>query len=163
MLNTLLVNLATLFGIGKISKAPGTLATLITIPIWYFVAQAGPVIYMVIAFLLFPLGIWAAQVYEKQTGTHDSKEIVIDEVVGFLITMTWLPLTWQSAVLGFLLFRFFDIVKPPPIRQLDEKIPGGFGVMVDDVVAGIISSILMQLIYNQTNWLGIQISTLTAN
>mgnify|MGYP001609036609 CR=1 FL=1 len=93
----------------------------------------------------------------------DSKEIVIDEVVGFLITMAWVPLTWQSAVIGFCLFRFFDIVKPPPIRQLDKKIPGGFGVMIDDIAAGIISSILMQLIYNQTNWLGIQISTLTAN
>ncbi len=163
MINKLLLNLATLFGIGKISKAPGTVATFATIPIWYVLAQAGPLIYMTVTFLLFPLGVWAAQIYENQSGTHDSKEIVIDEVVGFLITMTWLPLTWQSAVLGFCLFRFFDIIKPPPIRQLDQKIPGGFGVMVDDVAAGLISSILMQLIYNQTNWLGMQISTLTAN
>lgn len=157
MLQQFLFNLATLFNIGKISKAPGTVATLATIPIWYLLAQAGPFIYMTVTFLLFPLGVWAAHIYEQKTGTHDSKEIVIDEVVGFLITMTWLPLTWQSAVIGFLIFRFFDIVKPPPIRQLDKKVPGGFGVMVDDVAAGIISSILMQLIYNQTNWLGIQI------
>lgn len=163
MLNKLLINIATLFGIGKISRAPGTLATLATIPLWYVMAQSGPIIYMTITFLFFPLGVWAAQAYENHAGTHDSKEIVIDEVVGFLITMTWLPITWQSVVLGFCLFRFFDIVKPPPIRQLDQKIPGGFGVMVDDVAAGIISSILMQLIYSQTNWLGMQISTLTAN
>lgn len=161
--DNILVNLATLFGVGKISKAPGTVATLVTIPIWYLLVQANPLIYMAITFLLFPLGAWAAQVYENHVGLHDSKEIVIDEVVGFLITMTWLPVTWQSAVLGFLLFRFFDIVKPPPIRQLDQKVPGGFGVMVDDVVAGIICSILMQLIYNQTNWLGTQISTLTTS
>lgn len=163
MLNSFLLNLATLFGIGKLSKAPGTLATLATIPIWYVLAQAGPIIYMAIVFILFPVGVWASQVYENQSDSHDSKEIVIDEVVGFLITMTWMPFTWQSVLFGFLLFRFFDIVKPPPIRQLDKKIPGGFGVMVDDVAAGIISSILMQLIYNQTNWLGTQISTLTVN
>ncbi len=162
MVNSFLLRLATLFGIGKLSKAPGTLATLATIPIWYVLAQAGPLIYMAVVFMLFPLGVWASQVYENQSDTHDSKEIVIDEVVGFLITMTWMPFTWQSVLFGFLLFRFFDIVKPPPIRQLDKKIPGGFGVMVDDVAAGIISSILMQLIYNQTNWLGMQISTLTA-
>lgn len=161
--HTLLLNLATLFGLGKVPKAPGTVATLVTIPIWWILAQAGPLIYMVTVFLLFPLGVWAAQVYENQSHSHDSKEIVIDEVVGFLITMTWLPITWQSAVLGFCLFRFFDIVKPPPIRQLDQKIPGGFGVMVDDVAAGILSSILMQIIYNRTNWLGMQISTLTAS
>lgn len=163
MLHQFLFNLATFFKIGKISKAPGTVATLATIPVWYLLAQTGPFIYMAVTFLLFPIGVWAASIYEERTGTHDSKEIVIDEVVGFLITMTWLPITWQSAVLGFLIFRFFDIVKPPPIRQLDKKVPGGFGVMVDDVVAGIMSSILMQLIYNQTNWLGIQISTLTVN
>lgn len=162
MVNSFLLKLATLFGIGKLSKAPGTLATLATIPIWYVLAQAGPLIYMAVVFILFPLGVWASQVYENQSDTHDSKEIVIDEVVGYLITMTWMPFTWQSVLFGFLLFRFFDIVKPPPIRQLDKKIPGGFGVMVDDVAAGIISSILMQLIYNQTNWLGMQISTLTA-
>ncbi len=163
MVHSFLLSLATLFGIGKLSKAPGTVATLATIPIWYVLAQAGPIIYMAVVFLLFPIGVWAAQLYENQSDTHDSKEIVIDEVVGFLITMTWMPFTWQSVVFGFLLFRFFDIVKPPPIRQLDKKIPGGFGVMVDDVAAGIISSILMQGLLYQTNWLGTQISTLTAN
>jgi len=162
MLNKFLINLATLFGIGKVSLAPGTLATLASIPIWYFLAQAGPLIYLVITFLLVPVGIWAAQIYENLKGAHDSKEIVIDEVVGFLITMAWVPLTWQSAVIGFCLFRFFDIVKPPPIRQLDKKVPGGFGVMLDDIAAGMISSIIMQLIYNQTNWLGVQILTLPA-
>jgi phosphatidylglycerophosphatase A len=162
MLNTLGLSLATFFGIGKFTKAPGTVATLATVPIWYLLAQLGPLNYMIITFLLIPVGVWAAQVYENQSATHDSKEIVIDEVVGFLITMTWLPLTWQSVVLGFLLFRFFDIVKPPPIRQIDIKVKGGFGVMADDIAAGLISSIIMQVVYNQTNWLGFQISTLTS-
>lgn len=162
MLNAFLRQVATLFGIGFSPKAPGTVATLATIPIWYALAQTGAVIYMIVTFLLFPVGILAAQAYENHVGRHDSKEIVIDEVVGFLITMTWLPMTWQSVVLGFVVFRFLDILKPPPIRQLDKRMPGGFGVMVDDVAAGIIGSIVMQLIYNQTNWLGVQISTLTS-
>lgn len=163
MLNIFLRNLATLFGIGKIGKAPGTVATLATIPIWYGLTQLGPLIYLTFTFLFVPVGVWAAHVYEAHSKEHDSKEIVIDEVVGYLITMAWLPLTWQSAIIGFCLFRFLDIVKPAPIRQLDQRVPGGFGVMIDDIVAGIISSIVMQLIYNQTNWLGMQISTLTVS
>lgn len=161
MLKPLLRQIAVLFGVGRIPWAPGTMGTVATLPIWWLLAQAGPFLYMTVTFLLFPLGIMAAQVYEDHVQHHDSKEIVIDEVVGFLITMTWLPLTWQSAVIGFAVFRVLDIVKPPPVRQLDRKVPGGFGVMADDVVAGVMGSIIMQLIYNQTNWLGVQILTLT--
>ena len=65
-------------------------------------------------------------------------------------------------VIGFIVFRFLDIVKPPPIRQLDQKVKGGFGVMVDDIAAGIIGSVIMQVLYTKTNWLGVQITTLTA-
>jgi phosphatidylglycerophosphatase A len=162
MLAKVLIQIATYFSIGRFPKAPGTVATLATIPLWYVLAQAGALTYMVVTFLLFPIGVIAAQAYEDRAQTHDSKEIVIDEVVGYLITMTWLPINWKSAALGFVVFRVLDIAKPPPIRQLDEKIPGGFGVMADDVVAGIIGSIIMQLVYTQTNWLGTQISTLTA-
>ncbi|MGZ3690352.1 MAG: phosphatidylglycerophosphatase A family protein [Pseudobdellovibrio sp.] len=161
MLNKLLIQIATYFSIGKISKAPGTVATVATIPLWYLLAQTGPLIYMTVTFLLIPLGVVAAQAYENFSNKHDSKEIVIDEVVGYLITMTWLPINWRSMLLGFVVFRFLDIVKPPPIRQVDEKVQGGFGVMADDILAGVIGSLLMQLVYNQTNWLGTQISILT--
>lgn len=162
MLRKLLLLIATFFKIGKVKFAPGTVATIATIPLWWLLATyAGPIWYMVITILLVPVGILAAQAYEADSQTHDSKEIVIDEVVGFLITMTWLPMTWQSLVFGFCLFRFFDIVKPPPIRQLDRKVPGGLGVMLDDIAAGLISSVILQTLYNQTNWLGVQISTLT--
>ena len=161
MLNSFLIQLATYFSIGKISKAPGTLATVATIPLWYLLAQTGPLIYMIVTFALIPIGVIAAQAYEDFSQSHDSKEIVIDEVVGYLITMTWLPLTWQSMLIGFIVFRFLDIVKPPPIRQLDKNVKGGFGVMVDDIAAGVIGSVIMQVLYNHTNWLGMQISTLT--
>ena len=161
MSTTVLLQVATYFGVGKFPKAPGTVATLATIPLWYLLSFLGPILYMLVVLALIGLGIVAAQAYESQAGSHDAKEIVIDEVVGYLITMTWLPVTWQSAVIGFIVFRFFDIVKPPPIRQLDRKVQGGFGVMVDDIVAGIIGSIIMQILYNHTNWLGSQISLLT--
>lgn len=151
--------LATFFYIGKFPKAPGTMATLATIPLWYLLSDLNPVWYMVIVFIIVIAGIFIAQAYEKIKHTHDSKEIVIDEVAGFLITMVWLPVTWQSALFGFILFRFFDIVKPPPIRQLDQKVMGGVGVMIDDVAAGIIANLLLQIVYNKTLWLGAQIQT----
>lgn len=158
-----LILTATFFGIGKSPKAPGTVATLATIPIWWLLSQAGIFTYMAVTLLLVWLGIFAAQAHENQTGQKDSQEIVIDEVVGFLITMIWLPMTWQSVLAAFILFRVLDIYKPFPIRQLDRKVPGGFGVMVDDIAAGIIGSIILQIIYSQTNWLGAQISSLTAS
>lgn len=139
------------------------MATLATIPVWWLLAQLGIFFYMGITLLLTWLGIFAAQAYENQSQTHDSSEIVIDEVVGFLITMTWLPMTWQSVVAGFVLFRLLDIFKPFPIRQLDRKVPGGFGVAVDDIAAGLIGNIILQLVYAQTNWLGVQISNLTTS
>ena len=163
MIKKLLVLIATFFHIGKVSKAPGTVATLATIPLWWAMAGAGPIIYMILVLLLLPLGIMAAQAYESTTDVHDSKEIVIDEVVGFLITMTWLPMTWESLVLGFVIFRVLDIFKPWPISVLDKNVKGGVGVMIDDIAAGIIGSLILQTIYTQTSWLGVQISTLTTN
>ena len=160
-MNKALLLIATYFNIGRISKAPGTVATVATIPIWWILTQMHPFVYMSVTLLLIPLGIAAAQAYENQSDVHDSKEIVIDEVVGFLITMIWLPVTWQSLVLGFIIFRFLDIVKPPPIGLLDKRVKGGLGVMIDDIAAGIIGSLVLQIIYTQTSWLGVQISTLT--
>jgi phosphatidylglycerophosphatase A len=82
---------------------------------------------------------------------------VIDEVIGFLITMTWLPMTWQAYLAGFLLFRVLDIFKPFPIGYLDEKVPGGLGVVADDVAAGMIANIILQVVLVKTAWLGMQI------
>ncbi len=147
---------ATWFGLGKIKKAPGTFGTLGAIPLVWAISLLGPIYYMGFVLLFLPVSIIAAQVYENKKGGHDSKEIVVDEVIGFLITMTWLPMTLPSVFLGFLLFRFFDIVKPPPIGYLDRKVKGGFGVVVDDVVAGLISNLILQVIYTQTAWLGSQ-------
>ncbi|WP_374077462.1 phosphatidylglycerophosphatase A [Bdellovibrio bacteriovorus] len=149
--------LATLFGIGRFPKGPGTAATVATIPLVLLLSKFGPLVYMGAIVLLLPVGIVACEFYEQDKGGHDHKEIVIDEVLGFLITMVWLPLTWQAILIGFALFRLLDITKPLFIGYLDKKIQGGLGVMVDDVAAGIIASLIMQVLYTQTNWLGSQV------
>lgn len=107
--------------------------------------------------LLLPVGIVACEFYEQDKGGHDHKEIVIDEVLGFLITMVWMPMTWQAILIGFALFRLLDITKPLFIGYLDKKIQGGLGVMIDDVAAGVIASVVMQILFTKTNWLGSQI------
>lgn len=162
LLRKFLKNLATFFGIGHIPKGPGTAGTLATIPLVLLLSWAGPLVYMIFVVLLLPIAIVAAQIYEDDHGGHDHKEIVIDEVLGFLIAMTWLPMTWKSMLVGFLLFRVLDIFKPFPIGYLDRKVPGGLGVVLDDVVAGIIVSLIMQYLYQHTSWLGVQVMVFTS-
>lgn len=152
-----LILLATFFGVGHSPKAPGTVATIATIPLAIALGLLGPLPYMVLTVLLFPIGIVACQFYQQEYGDKDHPQIVIDEVVGYLIAMVWLPLTWRAILLSFLIFRLLDITKPLFIGYLDKKIHGGLGVMADDVAAGIITSIVMQILYTQTNWLGSQV------
>jgi len=156
-LRNFLKNLAVFFGVGRLPKGPGTWGTVAALPLVFLLQQAGPFIYMVAVLLLVPLAIWAAEVYEQDIGGHDHPEIVIDEVVGFLIAMTWLPMTWKAYLAGFLLFRVLDIFKPFPIGYLDRKLQGGLGVVADDVAAGIIASLILQTVYTQTFWLGVKL------
>lgn len=143
-----LIQLATLFGVGRIPKAPGTWGSLAALPVCWGLLLLGPFVYMGITLLLILLAVMAAEAYEIKFQSHDSKEIVIDELVGMLVTMTWLPLDWQSFVFGFALFRFFDVLKPFPIRYVDRRVPGGIGVVADDLLAGLFSNILLQLYFS---------------
>lgn len=149
--------IATWFYVGKIPKAPGTWATFATLPLALGLNSAGPILYMAIIFVILVVGIIAADFYEKQTSVADNSEIVIDEVVGFLITMLWLPPTWQAYLVGFALFRFLDILKPFPIGFLDKRVKGGMGIMIDDLVAGIIANVVLQQLYTHTSFLGSQL------
>ena len=142
----ILLLIATFFNVGKFPKAPGTFATLATIPLFILMSRLPDVIYMMLTFGIVILGIFAAQAFEAVSPEHDSKEIVIDEVAGFLITMALVPCTIKSVAVGFVFFRLFDIFKPWPISALDKKVKGGVGVMVDDVAAGIAASVMMQVI-----------------
>lgn len=149
--------IVTFFGAGLSPKAPGTMGTLAAIPLAAALMWMGSLVHMGFTVILTLFAFWACEQYERQKGGHDHPEVVIDEVVGYLITMVWLPLTWQSLLAGFIFFRFFDILKPWPISWMDRKIPGGVGVVIDDVAAGLVSSLLLQYIYTKTAWLGAQL------
>ena len=107
--------------------------------------------YMVVTLLLAALAIWVAQAYESQSKSHDPKEVVIDEVVGVLIAFTMLT-TWSALLAAFLLFRAFDILKPFPVGWADKKLEGGLGVVADDILAGILASLIMQVLVQHTTW-----------
>lgn len=153
----LLVRLATLFSVGRAPRAPGTWGTVVSLPLCFLLMKLGSLVYMTATIAFIALAIVAAEQYERHSQQHDAKEVVIDETVGILVTMTWLPMTWQSFAAGFLVFRFLDIWKPFPIRYFDKKVPGGFGVVADDLVAGIIGNIFLQFVLYHTSWLGVQI------
>lgn len=124
------------FGAGLSPWAPGTFGTLVAIPIalglrWY----AGDLEYALLLVALFGLGVWASQVTGRELGKPDHGSIVIDEVVAFLLVLFFTGVTPERIAVAFALFRFFDIVKPPPIRQLDARMKNGLGVMLDDLLA----------------------------
>jgi phosphatidylglycerophosphatase A len=140
--------------VGLIPKAPGTFGTVVAIPIAFLLARGGPVFYLVATALLIAFSIYISEMHERVLGTHDSKQIVIDEVVGYLVAFAWLPMTWMAFLAAFIVFRFFDIVKPYPISVLDRKVKGGLGVVVDDLAAGLITNIILQIVMTKTEWLG---------
>ncbi len=150
---TIVAFFATAGFVGRLPKAPGTFGTLVAVPIALALSLVGPTFYLIATSVLIGFAIWISELHERNVGSHDSKEIVIDEVVGFLVAFTWLPLTLTSLVASFVLFRFFDIVKPYPISVLDRRVRGGLGVVVDDLAAGLATSFLLQIVASQTNWL----------
>ena len=123
---------------GFFPLAPGTVGSAVGIVVWGVArfSGAGLVTDVVLAAALLGLGAWAATAAERRLGTTDPGPVVIDEVMGMCVTMVAAPFTWQAALAGFLLFRVFDIVKPPPARQL-ERCHGGWGIMLDDLAAGV--------------------------
>jgi len=127
---------------------PGTFGTLGAFPVVYAFALLGPLPYMIATIVFIVFSVLVAHIFESFHGEHDSSCIVIDEVAGFLVTMTWVPLTPQYWIAGFLLFRIFDMLKPFPIGLLDAKVKGGLGTVIDDVAAGLVANVILQF------WLG---------
>jgi phosphatidylglycerophosphatase A len=145
--------LATGFYLGKSPKAPGTFGTLGGIPIWFAFSALGPLGYIIMTLATIVVAIVVSDLYGKNFVEHDRQEIVIDEIAGYLVTMALLPLTLKWMILGFILFRIFDIWKPYPISYLNDHVKGGLGVVADDVAAGLVANILLQILL-QTNLLG---------
>jgi phosphatidylglycerophosphatase A len=136
--------IATALGAGYSPIAPGTCGTAVAVPLAYALRAAPIWQFVAITLVITAIGIWAADRADHAWGTHDSGRIVIDEVAGYLVTMTLVSRGhWAPIVVGFLVFRFFDIVKPPPVRWLDENLPGGWGVVLDDIAAGVMGMALM--------------------
>lgn len=136
------------FGSGLIKPAPGTWGTLSAVPLYYLLMQfmnSASISYFVVILLSFVVGIYLCGKTATDVGVHDHGAIVWDEIVGFLITMALVPLSWVNIVAGFVLFRIFDIIKPWPIKLLDKHVHGGFGIMIDDVLAGVFAWILLYL------------------
>jgi phosphatidylglycerophosphatase A len=135
------------FGSGLAPKAPGTFGTLAALPLVWLVSVSAPLwLYAVLALLGAVVGIWICGKTAEDMGVHDDSSIVWDEVIGMLITMFAVPLNWQNILLGFALFRLFDILKPWPISYLDKNLHGGLGIMLDDVVAGFAALACMQFL-----------------
>jgi len=124
-------------GSGLARFAPGTFGTLVAIPPYLLLAHLPPLAYALAVVAAFGAGVWLCETVSRDLGVHDHGGIVWDEFVGYWITMFLVPLRWEWVLAGFALFRLFDIWKPWPIRWCDDNVGGGFGIMFDDVLAGL--------------------------
>jgi phosphatidylglycerophosphatase A len=141
---------ATVFGVGYIKPGPGTWGSATALVLWAALAHKLPqpartVIVIILAATITLIGIPAATRVARAFAKKDPQFVVIDEVVGQLIALIGAPLTWKTFLAGFILFRAFDIVKPPPVRQL-EKLPEGTGIVLDDIAAGLYALGVLQLL-----------------
>jgi phosphatidylglycerophosphatase A len=130
------------FWSGKLPKAPGTWGSLAALPFaWLLIVYFGsPLVLFIAAAFLLPVGVWASAQHSNKLGTHDAGEIVVDEVAGQWIALAVAPYSPLGWVAAFLLFRFFDVIKPWPISWIDARVSGGWGIMADDIVAGIFAA-----------------------
>jgi len=142
----LVILLATWWGAGYSPIAPGTAGTIAAIPFFFLLSLLPLSAYFVCVLGIGLMACWAAGEAERIFQEKDNRHIVIDEAVGFFITMAALPPTWPYLIGGFCLFRCFDILKPPPIRLIERTVKGGYGVVLDDVLAGIYAQISLRII-----------------
>jgi phosphatidylglycerophosphatase A len=125
--------------LGYIPFAPGTFGTLWGLPIFYFLSAQPLLNQILIIIASIGFAILVAGQAEKFLKRKDPSQVVIDEIVGYMVTVAGMPFSWTTAILGFFFFRIMDIIKPYPIRIIDQKMPGGWGIVLDDVLAGVYS------------------------
>lgn len=134
------------FGSGLSPLAPGTFGTLAAVLLYLPMQYLDVFSYCVVVALVCVAGIWICGRSSEMLGVHDHGGIVWDEFAGYFITMIAAPVGWQWIVVGFVLFRVFDILKPWPIKWIDTKVEGGLGIMLDDILAGFISLVILQVL-----------------
>ena len=139
------------FGSGLSPKAPGTVGTLVAIPIYLILYPLGLASYLILLTILIIISIYIAGKSAQLLGIHDHGGIVIDEICGYLLTMLIAPPGWLWIIVGFVLFRIFDILKPWPIGFLDRRVSGGLGIVLDDLMAGIYALLSLELIVRLVN------------
>jgi phosphatidylglycerophosphatase A len=135
--------LATWFGCGHVPIAPGTAGTLGAVPLYLALRPYGHVAVAVAAAVLTAVGIWVADIVAKEEGLKDPQLVVIDEVAGVLVTLAVAPPTWGALAAGVVLFRIFDQTKPWPARTAERRLPGGWGIVLDDVAAGVWGALVL--------------------
>lgn len=133
------------FGSGLSSKAPGTMGTAVAIVPYLLLAELPLLLYMAMLLATFLVGVYLCHRTASDLGVHDHPGIVWDEFVGYWLTMFMAPPGWLWIVIGFVWFRFFDVLKPWPISWCDKHVHGGFGIMLDDVLAGLMALLALQL------------------
>lgn len=134
------------FGSGLAPRAPGTFGTLVAIPIFWLIQDLSWPLYTSWLVITFVLGVFWCDRSSQALGVHDHGGIVWDEMVGYWLTMFFAPSGWQWMLVGFFLFRFFDVLKPWPIGLVDRRVHGGFGIMIDDILAAVFAWISLQTI-----------------
>lgn len=144
-MRALVLFLASNAGLGYAPIVSGTVGTLAGLPAFYLLAGLNAPDYLLAWLVLFAIAVWAAGQAGRIYGVADDGRIVIDELTGYLVTVAFLPFSWPNALLGFVWFRIFDILKPPPVNWVDRKLKNGFGVVLDDVLAGIYAAIALRL------------------
>ena len=141
---------ATTFGVGYAPVAPGTFGSAAGLILWYILPPSLAVQASAIV-VLFLVGAWSGSKAEEHFGASDPGAVVIDEVLGMLVTLFLNPVGWKGALLGFLLFRIFDVIKPYPANAL-ERLPGGIGIMADDAMAAVYSNVALRLVLAASLW-----------
>jgi phosphatidylglycerophosphatase A len=153
-MNAIALALATALGVGYVRFAPGTFGSAVGLLLWWCL-PASPAVQAGAIVALFAAGSWSGSVAERHFGTTDPSQVVIDEVMGMLITLFLVPVGWRGAIGGFLLFRVADVIKPFPANRL-ERLPGGVGVMADDAMAAVYANVALRaLIWSSShlvNW-----------
>ena len=144
MKERLSILISSFFYLGYSPVAPGTVGTLGAVILYYVISGFSNLFYLFFIIALIIFSVWVSEIVRIRIGDSDPNSIVIDEVCGFLVTMILIPPNMINIAMGFLLFRFFDILKPPPIR-MSEKLSGGMGIVADDVLAGIYANIVLQI------------------
>ncbi len=132
-------------GAGRAPVAPGTAGTLAAVPLYLLLAELPPWAYLAAAAGVIALAVPVCGMAARRLGVHDHPSIVLDEVAGFLVAMAPAPAGWPWVAAGFVLFRLFDILKPPPVRAVDRRVGGGLGIVLDDVLAGLWAGLCLGL------------------